>query len=79
MPNPQPVQSDQFLKKRFQRVTKANSCIPSDVPLATKVISVKLPVSVDRAVRNLDKQKAAWLREVISQAALDQGLVEIIE
>lgn len=78
MPNPNPVQSDKLLKKRFQRVVGEGSCIPEGVPLAKQVISVKLPVGVDAAVRGMGKDKAAWLREVICQAALRDGIVDNI-
>ncbi|MEM9946931.1 MAG: hypothetical protein AAF810_12810 [Cyanobacteria bacterium P01_D01_bin.36] len=76
MPNPSPVQSDLFKQKRFQRTVDADSCIPADVPLAQKAIAVKLPENVDRALRDLGTQKAAWLREVICQAALQEGLID---
>ena len=78
MPNPSPVQSDLFKQKRFQRTVDANSCVPADVPLAQKAIAVKLPTEVDRAIRELGTQKAAWLREVICQAAIQKGLVDEI-
>lgn len=75
MPNPNPVQSDLLKQRRFQRVVVSHSCVPVDAALASRAISVKLPVEVDRAIRKLDEQKAAWLREVICQAALQKGLV----
>ncbi|MEM9092018.1 MAG: hypothetical protein AAGC93_25195 [Cyanobacteria bacterium P01_F01_bin.53] len=50
--------------------------MPADVPLAQKAIAVKLPTDVDQALRALGTLKAAWLREAICQAALDDGLVE---
>ncbi|MEM9149150.1 MAG: hypothetical protein AAGB19_01675 [Cyanobacteria bacterium P01_F01_bin.3] len=76
MPNPSPVQSEMFKQKRFQRTVEKASCVPADIPLAQKAIAVKLPTEVDQALRALGTQKAAWLREVICQAALDDGLVE---
>ena len=76
MPNPTPVQSALFKQKRFQRTVEKNSCVPADIPLAQKAIAVKLPTEVDRAIRGLGKQKAAWLREVICQAAIQEGLVD---
>ena len=76
MANPNPVQSASFKQRRFQRTTDANSCIPADVPLASKAIAVKLPAEVDRALRELGKQKAAWLRETICQAAIKEGLID---
>jgi hypothetical protein len=79
MPNPNPTQSSELLKKRFQRVVGVDSCIPAGVPLAAKAIGVKLPGAVDEAVRALGKDKAAWLREVICKAALEQGLIDSIQ
>lgn len=76
MANPKPVQSDLLKQRRFQRVVVHHSCVPADAALAGKAISVKLPVELDRAVRGLGKQKAAWLREVIYKAALQEGLVD---
>ncbi|MEO1621750.1 MAG: hypothetical protein AAFU53_12060 [Cyanobacteria bacterium J06632_3] len=75
MPNPTPVQSELFKQKRFQRVVDEGSCVPADTPLAQKAIAVKLPAKVDEAIRELGEQKAAWLREVICQAAIQEGLV----
>ena len=76
MPNPKPVQSTLFKQKRFQRTVDLDSCIPANTPLAQKAIAVKLPAEVDHAVRKLGTQKAAWLREVICQAAIQKGLVD---
>ena len=76
MPNPHPVQSDLFKQKQFRRALDPVSCLPADMPLAQKAIAVKLPEKVDEALRELGKQKAAWLREVICQAALQEGLVD---
>ncbi len=39
-------------------------------------VAVNQPVSVNEAVRALDKDKAAWLQEVIAKAALEQGLID---
>lgn len=78
MPNPNPVQSDEMKRKRFQRVIADNSCIPTGTPLASKAIGVKLPAGVDQAIRSLGKEKAAWLREVICMAALNDDLVDEI-
>lgn len=79
MPNFNPTQSDQFKEKRIQRVVTDDSCIPPDTPLAEKALGVRVPVTVDDAIRQMGKQKAAWLREVICKAALEQGLIEAIE
>lgn len=79
MPNPNPTQSDLFKEKRLQRVVTDDSCIPPNTPLADKALGVRVPVAVDDAIRQMGKQKAAWLREVICKAAIDEGLVEVIE
>jgi hypothetical protein len=42
-------------------------------PLAAKPLCVKVSKTVDAAVRSLDNP-SAWLREVITQAAIEQGL-----
>lgn len=76
MPNPNPVQSELLKQRRFQRTVVQESCVPIDVTLASSAISVKLPAEVDHAIRGLGKQKAAWLREVICLAALQDGLVD---
>jgi hypothetical protein len=78
MPNPNPVQSDEMKRKRFQRAVVDSSCIPPGTPLASKALGVRLPSGVDQAIRSLGKEKAAWLREVICKAALDDGLVDKI-
>jgi hypothetical protein len=43
-------------------------------PLAAKPLCVKVAKPVDEAVRSLDNP-SAWLREIITQAAIEQGLV----
>jgi hypothetical protein len=46
-------------------------------PLAEKALSVRLPVSVDAIIRKLPSEKrAAWLRRVLSEAALRELMVE---
>ena len=79
MPNPHPTQSEEFITKRFQRQQVDNSCVPADTVLADHAISVRLPAGVDRAVRALGKQKAAWLREAICQVALETGLIDEVQ
>ena len=79
MPNPNPKQSQTFLKKRFQRQQIEESCIPASAVLAEKTISTRYPASVDKAIRAMGKKKAAWIREVVSKAALEQGLIDEIE
>ncbi|MBD1871822.1 hypothetical protein H6F95_31865 [Cyanobacteria bacterium FACHB-471] len=44
-------------------------------PLASKATQVRLPISVSKAVEELGKQKTAWLRRVISEAAQREGLL----
>jgi len=63
MPNPNPVQSELLKQRRFQRAVVRHSGVPADATLAGRAISVKLPAEVDQAIRDLGKQKAAWLRE----------------
>ncbi len=76
MANPNPTQSALLKQRRFQRAVVQESCVPEDATLAGKAISVKLPAEVDQAIRGLGKQKAAWLREVICVAALQEGFVD---
>lgn len=76
MPNPNPVQSEEFLKKRFQPARD----IPSDVVLAKKPRCVKLPEGVDAAIEAMHKkERSAWIRQAICRAAIEQGLVDKIE
>lgn len=75
MPNPNPTQSEEFLRKRFQPAKD----MPKGVQLAKKPRCVKLPVDVDSAVENIpQKERSAWIRQAIWKAAIDQGLVEPI-
>lgn len=64
MPNPNPIQTKQFLEKQF----KPQGEILSDKPLSKKAIAVKLPEDIDAAVRAIP-DSAAWLRRVITEAA----------
>ncbi len=67
--NPNPVQTEEFKKKRFQPVGE----IPGDQPLAKKVTGVKLPLDVHEAIRALPtKERVTWLRKVICDAARDE-------
>lgn len=76
MPNPNPVQTEEFLKKRFQPAID----LPSSVQLAKKPRCVKLPQCVDAVIAEMPKEtRSVWLRQVICQAALDQGLIDEIE
>ncbi len=38
-------------------------------PLADKPTQVRLPVSIEQAIRRLDTHKSPWLRRVITEAA----------
>jgi hypothetical protein len=62
MPNPNPLQTDDFKRHWY----KPQGEVASD--LSKKAIAVKLPVDVDKAVRSVPHM-AAWLRRVISEAA----------
>lgn len=73
MPNPDPVQSEEFLKKRFQPAKD----IPKGVQLAKKPRCVKLPKAVDAVIENMPKkERSAWIRQAIWKVAIEQGLVE---
>lgn len=75
MPNPNPVQSEEFLKKRFQPAKD----IPGDVVLAKKPRCVKLPEGVNAAIEAIPKkERSAWIRQAICKAAIDQGLIDKI-
>jgi hypothetical protein len=75
MPNPNPTQSEEFLKKRFQPAKD----MPAGIQLARKPRCVKLPVNVDLAIADIPKEeRSAWIRQAIWKAAIEQGLVEPI-
>lgn len=75
MPNPNPTQSEEFLKKRFQPAKD----MPKGVQLAKKPRCVKLPVDVDSAIADIpQKERSAWIRQAIWKAAIEQGLVEAV-
>ena len=75
MPNPDPVQSEEFLRKRFQPAKD----IPKGVQLAKKPRCVKLPKAVDAVIENMPKkERSAWIRQAIWKVAIEQGLVEAI-
>lgn len=43
-------------------------CSPNPEPLAKKVVSARLPVSIDRAVRELaGEELSQWIREAIAE------------
>ena len=76
MANPHPVQSEEFLAKRFQPATD----IPKSVKLAKKPRCVKLPIKVDAIFEDMDpKTRSAWLRQAICAAAIEQGLIDAID
>jgi hypothetical protein len=51
--------------KHLPKLPRADECIEE---LATSVTSVKLPVTIDSAIRALPN-RTAWLRRVITEAA----------
>lgn len=62
MPNPNPVQSEDFKSAQFKPIAAQ--------PLCRKARSVKLPQDVDAAIESLPKkQRSEWLRRVIVAAA----------
>jgi hypothetical protein len=66
MGNPNPVQTKEFKQKQFKAVGE----IPSSQPLSKKPTSVKLPVDIEAAIRNLpEEERVPWLRRVICEAA----------
>ncbi|AFY60082.1 hypothetical protein [Synechococcus sp. PCC 6312] len=62
MGNPNPVQTQEFKAKQYKRQDD------SEEMLSSKVLSVRVPVSVFWKVYNLPN-KGAWLRRVIVEAA----------
>jgi threonine synthase len=62
MPNPNPVQTEDFKRHWYKPQGEVKA------ELSKKAIAVKLPIDVDKAVRALP-QSAAWLRQVITEAA----------
>ena len=64
--NPQPKQTEEFKRKRFQPIGD----IPGDQPLSKVSTSIKLPIDVHEAINALPKkEKISWLRRVVSDAA----------
>jgi hypothetical protein len=61
--NPNPVITPEFLASQIKRSDSTTE------PLASKQAQVRLPLSVDAAISALGKQKTAWLRRVITEAA----------
>ncbi|PZO16879.1 MAG: hypothetical protein DCF25_11840 [Leptolyngbya foveolarum] len=76
MPNPNPTQSEEFIKKRFQPAKD----LPANVQLARKPRCVKLPQEVDTLISEMPKkERSVWIRQAICKAALEQGLVDEIK
>lgn len=66
MGNPNPVQTTEFKKKQFKAIGE----IPSSQPLSKKATSIKLPIDVEAAIRQLpEEERVPWLRRVICEAA----------
>ncbi|MBD2019196.1 hypothetical protein H6F43_03230 [Leptolyngbya sp. FACHB-36] len=69
MPNPNPVQNQEFKAKQFR--------VQGDEPLA-KVRGVRLPQSVDAAIEALPaNERSAWLKRVICEAAERELMKEL--
>jgi threonine synthase len=62
MTNPNPVQTEDFKRHWYKPQGEVTA------ELSKKAIAVKLPIEVDKAIRALP-QSAAWLRQVITEAA----------
>jgi hypothetical protein len=60
--NPNPVITPEFKAQQFKPQGEVKA------ELSKKAIAVKLPIDVDKAIRALP-QSAAWLRQVITEAA----------
>ena len=75
MANSNHTRSRQFIQQQFLPAAD----LPNDVKLAKQPLTVKVPIGIDQAIRNLGDQKAAWLRKAICQAALEDGLVDEIQ
>ena len=73
MPNPNPIQSEEFLRKRFNAPD-----MPPGESLAAKVHGVRLPEKISAAVEKLGKRKTPWLRQAICTEAINQGLVDSV-
>jgi hypothetical protein len=68
MPNPNPVQTPEFIAKKFPPATD----VPPDVKLG-RPISVSLPKEVDDYIRALPN-RSAWMRRVLTEAAQREGV-----
>lgn len=62
--NPNPVQTPEFKAKQFKAFGEVSQ------PLSSRVLGVKLPIDIDRAVFSLPpKERVPWVRRVITEAA----------
>ena len=62
--NPNPVQTPEFKAKQFKAFGEVSQ------PLSSRVLGVKLPMDIDKAVFNLPpKERVPWVRRVITEAA----------
>jgi hypothetical protein len=69
--NPNPKQTDDFKRKRFTRIDASGE------PLSRKVRGVKVVESIDRLLDQAfasDRERGAWLRQIITEAAIAQLL-----
>lgn len=73
MPNPHPLQPEEFLRQRFEHPPD----LPVDVKLAGKPRCVRLPEKVDAVVAAIPKkERSAWIRQAICKAVIEQGLLD---
>lgn len=65
MPNPRPRQTEEFKRKRFQRVGEAKG------KLSEKPISVRVTEDVMEIIQSMPQiERVVWLRNVLTNAAL---------
>jgi len=67
--NPNPIQTDEFKAHQLLRADGTTE------PLAEKQLQIRVGATVDAAIRALPN-KTAWLRRVITEAAIAEGLVK---
>jgi hypothetical protein len=68
--NPHPIITPEFEAAKIKRSDDTTE------PLATRQTQVRLPISVDATIAKLGKNKAAWLRRVITEAAQQKLMSE---
>ena len=62
MPNPNPVQTEEFKTYNFKPI--------GDEPLSSRVQGIRLPKKIDKILVSMSSsERAAWLRRVITEAA----------